>query len=159
MRFVQRFSIMRLKLESYHVISSTSYKHDSVCVCVCVCERERERDESAEVTTETIIDRIMSARLSQRPKTLFNLWHEFQFGLDGYKLAKEFSRVERQKSKSVYCHRLLFLGVIEKLVNAGYTSEVAIDKVYKCHCTTSTKILLKMVIDRKSGGHPNLQVG
>ena len=56
-------------------MSSTSYKHGSVCVCVCVCVcvRERERDESAEVTTEAIIDKIMLARLSQRPKTLFNL--------------------------------------------------------------------------------------
>ena len=113
-----------------------------------------------EPTAEEVMER-MPARLSRCPKTLFDLWHEFQFGLSGCKPAKEFSLAERGKSKSVYCRRKVFWDVIVKLVNAGHTSEVAIDKVYACYGrnTSVTKILLKMVQDRRTGGHPNLKVG
>ena len=53
------------------------------------------------------------------------------------------------------------LGTITSLVNVGHTSEVAIDKIYACYCRgkSKTTISLNMVQDRKSGGHPNLQVG
>ena len=63
--------------------------------------------------------------------------------------------------KSKYCRRKVFWEVIVKLVNVGYTSEVAIDKVYACYgrSTSVTKILLQIVKDRKRGGHLNLQVG
>merc|ERR1712150_375032 len=103
----------------------------------------------------------MPARLSRCPKTLFDLWHEYQFGLSGCKPAKEFTLIERGKAKSVYCRRKVFWDVVVKLVNAGHTSEVVIDKVYACYGrnTSVTKILLKMVQDRKTGGHPNLRVG
>ena len=51
-------------------------------------------------------------------------------GLNGCKPAKEFTLEERGKVKSVYCRRKVFWDVITLLVNAGHTSEVAIDKVY-----------------------------
>ena len=113
-----------------------------------------------ETEAEEVIGR-MQARLSRCPKTLFDLWHEYQFGLSGCKPAKEFTLIERGKAKSVFCRRKVFWDVVVKLVNAGHTSEVAIDKVYACYGrnTSVTKILLKMVQDRKTGGHPNLRVG
>ena len=117
------------------------------------------RVDSGEEEEETI--ERMPAKLSQCPKTLFDLWQEYQFGLSGCKPAKEFNLLERGKTKSVFCRRKVFWDVIVKLVNAGHTSEVAIDKVYGCYgrTTSVTKILLKMVQDRKTGGHPNLRVG
>ncbi len=110
-----------------------------------------------ETEAEAVIER-MPARLSRCPKTLFDLWHEYQFGLSGCKPAKEFTLIERGKAKSVFCCWKVFWGVVVKLVNAGHTSKVGINKVYACYRrnTSVTKILLKMVQDRKTGGHPNL---
>ena len=119
--------------------------------------QESEAEVTEEETTEEEIIERMAARLSRCPKTLFNLWHEFQCGLSGCKPVKEFSLAERGKSKSVYCRRKVFWDVTAKLVNAGHTSKVAIDKVYACYGrnTSVTKILLKMVQDRRTGEHPN----
>ena len=105
------------------------------------------------------IERI-PATLSCCPKTLFDLWHEYQFGLSDCKSAKEISLFKRGRVKSKYCRRQVFQDVIVNLVNAGHTSKFAIYKVYACHgrSTCVTKILLQIVKDRKSGGHPNLQV-
>ncbi len=100
----------------------------------------------------------MKAKLYRSPKTLFELWHEYQFGLNGCKSAKDFTLEEQGKVKSVYCRMKVFWDVVASLVNAGRTSEVAIDKVNACYGrgTSVTNILLNMVRDRKTGGHPNL---
>ena len=92
------------------------------------------------------------------------IYHPSSLSLDSVAVSQPRSSVllrEREKSKSVYCRQKVFWDVIVKLVNAGYTSEVAIDKVYACYGrnTSVTKILLKMVQDRRTGGHPNLKVG
>ena len=119
-----------------------------------------EVQEDEEETEREVVQR-MKAKLYRSPKTLFDLWHEYQFGLNGCKPAKEFTLEERGKVKSVYCRRKVFWDVITSLVNAGHTSEVAIDKVYGCYGRgkSVTTILLNMIQDRKKGGHPNLQVG
>ena len=95
--------------------------------------------------------RRMPAKLSRSPKTLFDLWHEYQFGLNGCKPAKDFTLEERGKVKSVYCRRKVFWDVVASLVNAGHTSEVAIDKVYACYgrVKSVTTILLNTVQDRR----------
>ena len=55
----------------------------------------------------------------------------------------------------------MFWDVVASLVNAGHTSEVVIDNMYTCYDrgTSVTNILLNMVQDRETGGHPNLRVG
>ena len=100
------------------------------------------------------------AKLYRSPKSLFDLWHEYQFGLNGEKPAKEFNSQERGKNKSMYCRRKVFWDVIRNLVNAGFTSDAAIDKVYQVYgrATSVTTILVMMVRDRKTGGNPNLRV-
>ena len=100
-------------------------------------------------------------KLYRCPKTLFDLWQEYQFGLNGCKPAKDFTAVERGKSKTMYCRRKVFWDVITNLVRAGHTSDTAIDKVYEAYgrSTSVTQILLQMIRDRKQGGHPGLRVG
>ena len=117
-------------------------------------------DDGDETEAEMVIER-MPTRLSRCPKTLFDLWHEYQFGLSGYKPAKELNVIERGKTKIMYCCMKVFWNVVVKLVNTGHTSKVAIDKVYACYRrnTSGTKILLKIIQDRKTGGHPNVHVG
>ena len=100
------------------------------------------------------------ATLYRSPKSLYDLWQEYQFGLDGQKPAKEFNSRERGKNKSMYCRRKVFWDVVKNLINAGYTSDTAIDKVYQVYgrSTSVTSILVMMVRDRKDGGNPNLRV-
>ena len=118
-----------------------------------------EAEDGAEETAEQAIDR-MPAKLYKSPKSLHDLWHEFQFGLNGSKPAREFTLQERGKNKSLYCRRKVFWDTISSLVRAGFTSEVAIDKVYQVYGrgTSVTTILIMMIRDRKTGGNPNLRV-
>ncbi|ETK97257.1 hypothetical protein L915_00173 [Phytophthora nicotianae] len=48
------------------------------------------------------------ARLSERPKDLYELWHEYQFGISGLNTAKEFTPAERGANKFAYSRRNLF---------------------------------------------------
>ncbi|KAG1705685.1 hypothetical protein DVH05_003395 [Phytophthora capsici] len=46
-------------------------------------------------------------KLSKRPKDLFELWHEYEFGFAGVKPARDFTSVERGANKFVYSRRKL----------------------------------------------------
>ena len=102
----------------------------------------------------------LNARLSRTPRTLYLLWEEFTIGLGGFKAARLFSSVERGRSKYVYSRRKVAWDMISALIRAGYTADVAIDKIYKVYGESLpvTKILLAMIEDRKNGGHPQLRV-
>ena len=116
-------------------------------------------DDGAEGRTPRVAPRPL-AKLYRSPKSLYDLWQEYQFGLNGEKPAKDFSSTERGKNKSMYCRRKVFWDVISTLIRAGYTSDTAIDKVYQVYGrgTSVTSILVMMVRDRKNGGNPNLRV-
>ena len=60
----------------------------------------------------------------------------------------------------MYCRRKVFWDIIRNLVNAGFTSDAAIDNVYNVYDrgTSVTAILVMIVTDRKTGGNPNLRV-
>ncbi|ETL82682.1 hypothetical protein L917_17198 [Phytophthora nicotianae] len=102
----------------------------------------------------------LTARLSKRPKDLYELWYEHQFGLAGLKAAKAFTPTERGANKFAYSRRKHFWRVVTNLVQAGYTSDTAIDRV----CTTYgrslsvSNIIAGLREDHKRGGHPNLRV-
>ena len=56
---------------------------------------ESEEDEDgAEGRTPRVAPRPL-AQLYRSPKSLYNLWQEYQFGLNGEKTAKDFSSRER----------------------------------------------------------------
>ena len=80
--------------------------------------------------------------------------------MNGSKLAREFTLQERGKNKSLYCWRKFFWRIVLSLVHAGFTTKVAIDKVYQVYSrgTSVTTILVMMVRDRNTGGNPNLRV-
>ncbi|GMF21947.1 unnamed protein product [Phytophthora lilii] len=99
------------------------------------------------------------ARLSERPKDLYKLWHEYQFGYNGLEAAKELTPAERGATKFAYCRRKLFWDVIDKMVRSGYTSGAAIDKVYQVYGRqlSVSSILVALRSDRTRGGHPSLR--
>ena len=100
------------------------------------------------------------AELSKHPKTLFDLWTEYAFGIGGRKAAKDFNSHERGKCRFVYCKRKVVWDCISLHVNAGYLAATAIDRILDCYGRnqTVTSIINAMVADKKNGGNPNLRV-
>ncbi|ETN07720.1 hypothetical protein PPTG_13046 [Phytophthora nicotianae INRA-310] len=100
------------------------------------------------------------ARLSKRPKDLFELWHEFQFGNGGLKPAKDFTPVERGANKFAFSRRKVFWDIVATLIRSGYTSDTAIDKIYAVYGRQLpvSSILTALRADRRQGGHASLRL-
>jgi hypothetical protein len=98
-------------------------------------------------------------KLSRRPRDLYELWHEYEFGLGGSKPAKHLNLAERGANKCTFSRRKVFWDVVAGLVRAGFTSDTAIDKVYAAYGSrlSVTAILKSLQRDRVRGGHPELQ--
>jgi hypothetical protein len=120
-------------------------------------QRSNEDDDGAREAGETMA---LNARLSRNPRTLYLLWEEYTVGLNGFKAARLFTTVERGRSKHTYSKRKHVWDKISELIRAGYTADVAIDKMYKAYGESLpvTKIILAMIADQKNGGHPQLCV-
>jgi hypothetical protein len=72
-----------------------------------------------------------------------------------------FSREERGRAKHKYHRRKVVWDCIAELVRAGFTSQVAIDRVYQVYGenTAVTRIINRMKQDRQADiVHPSLQV-
>jgi hypothetical protein len=125
-------------------------------------QRERaENDNLAEAAALFDAERLeLIAELSKTPRTIFDLWTEYQTGIGGRKAAKDFTFTERGKCKFKYCRRKVVWDCIVKHVNAGHLAAVAIDKIYQCYGQSSnvSTIINAMVNDKKTGGHPNLRI-
>jgi hypothetical protein len=101
------------------------------------------------------------ATLSPTPRTLYLLWEEYEHGIGGRKAARLFSREERGRVKHKYHRSKVIWHCIAALVRAGFTAQVAIDRVYQVYGenTTVTIITYRMKQDRRAGiVHPTLQV-
>ena len=68
--------------------------------------------------------------LCPNPRTLHNLWEEYVNGIDGRKAACLFTSQERGKVKHKYYRRKVVWDCISALVRAGFTAQVAIDRIY-----------------------------
>jgi hypothetical protein len=101
------------------------------------------------------------AILSPTPRTLYLLWDEYMHGIGGRKAARLFSREDRGSVKHKYHRRKVVWDCIAALVRAGFTAEVAIDRVYQVYGEIKpvTRIINRMKQDRRAGiVHPSLQV-
>ena len=66
-------------------------------------------------------ERPSPVKLDKNPRTLFDLWQEYEFGISGTKPAKEFTRAERGENKSLYCCRNVFWQLMVQMIPAGHT--------------------------------------
>jgi Transcriptional activator of glycolytic enzymes len=121
---------------------------------------EGEAEVAAVENDDEEVDR-RPATLSRNPKTLFSLWREYIDGLGGRKAAKDFTSAERGQVKSMYHRRKVVWDTVALLVRAGHTAETAIERIYDSYgrSETVTRIIGKMLRDRRTGGHPNLRMG
>ena len=109
-------------------------------------------------------EEVSLATLSNNPRSLLALWHEFKHGIEGRKAAEEFSTAERntKKNKQKYYRRNLVWQTIARLVRGGLTAEVAIERINRAYgySTSPTKIMETMIKDKRrypAGIHPNLK--
>ncbi|KAK1737232.1 hypothetical protein QTG54_012099 [Skeletonema marinoi] len=110
---------------------------------------------------------VQLAELSHNPTSLHDLWREYRFGLNGRKPAIQFTRKERNVSRAVaakYYRRNYVWQTIQRLVNAGHTAEVAIEKIRRQYgySTSPTKIMIliqkdKAIFKDDDGIPPNLR--
>jgi hypothetical protein len=96
------------------------------------------------------------ASLIARPRTLHDLWAEWQVGGGGRKPAKDFNSGERGAVKNRYCFRKVLWYKVAEMVRAGDTAHTACDKIYAAYGEnlSVTKIIRKMQVDRRSGTWP-----
>ena len=101
------------------------------------------------------------AVLSRCPRTVFDLWTEYQHGLAGNKAAKDFTTKERGRCKGIYCRRKSVWDIIDRMIRSGaqYTAATAIDRIYQCYGRrlSVTQIIDAIIADKSNGGHPNLR--
>jgi Transcriptional activator of glycolytic enzymes len=97
------------------------------------------------------------ATLSTCAKTLFVLWEEYEYGLQGRKPAKKFNSRERGRVKHKYHRRKVMWDLISHLIRKGYSYHSAIDLIHRTYGDlTVTEIINKVKADNKTGGHPDL---
>ena len=99
----------------------------------------------------------LKAELIPRPRTLHDLWAEWQVGGGGRKPAKDFNSGERGAVRSKYSFRKPFWEKVSEMIRAGLTAQVACDRIYACYgeSLSVTQILRKMHADRRSGMWPD----
>ena len=95
-----------------------------------------------------------------KPKTLLMLWHEYLYGLDENKPAKDFTPAERGKVKTQYSHRKSFWSVMVRLIRAGYDELTAIDLIHQAYGAGKpvSFIIQKLTRAKSIGYHPNIAV-
>ncbi|KAG9407882.1 hypothetical protein AC1031_021123 [Aphanomyces cochlioides] len=88
--------------------------------------------------------------LCKKPRDLYELWHEYEFGIGGNKPAKDFTAKERGETKWTYCTRLVFWNLIKAMVNRNHTNDTAIDAVYIAYGPSSsvTQVLRQLRRDK-----------
>ena len=99
----------------------------------------------------------LKADLLAHPRTLHNLWAEWQFGGPGRKPAKDLNSGKQGAVKISYSFRKAFWDKVAEMVRAGYTAHVACDKIYACYgkSISVTDILRKTKADHRSGQWPD----
>ena len=106
------------------------------------------------------LPRPLVARLCSCPRTLHDLWREYEFGFPGCKPAKDFTISERGKDRYKYYRRNVFWKMVGRMVLAGWSWENACDRVYAVYgrSLSVTKIIACLIRDKKEGGHPELRI-
>ena len=97
---------------------------------------------------------MLAAKLSDCPRSLHDLWLEYELGFSGKMAAKDFNEKERGADKYRYYRRNVFWVKVCEMVRAGFTAERACDKIYSAYGSrlSEPKIINAMICDKKRGG-------
>ena len=114
-----------------------------------------------EVMEDVHVPVAVEAKLTKCPKTLHDLWKEFEFGFSGLKPAKDWTAAERGRDKYKYYRRNVVWQKVSELVRGGFTAERGCDRIYSVYGASSTvsDIIKALIRDKKNGGHRALRIG
>lgn len=99
--------------------------------------------------------------LGKHPRSLHDLWNEYEIGTPGKKAAKDFTARERGgKNKHTFYLRKILWDKVAEMVRGGMDAKTACDKMYEAygHNQSVSSILKSLKADSKTGGHPNLHI-
>jgi len=103
------------------------------------------------------------ATLSGNPKSLNELWQEYQHGIDGHKPARNFTARERNSSRQMkqkFYRRKQVWDTISRLVANGNTVQFAIERIKQVYgqSVSVSGIINGIIRDKRihGGPHPNL---
>jgi len=104
-------------------------------------------------TAAAVLAMMNNAVLIPTPRSLHDLWCEYQHGIGGRKAARLFSHSERGRVKYKYSRRKVVWDLIAKLVRAGHTADAAIDMIHAAYGGSSsvTAIINGLKRDKKNG--------
>ncbi|KAI2506979.1 hypothetical protein MHU86_7476 [Fragilaria crotonensis] len=80
----------------------------------------------------TVADDLAIATLMPTPRSLHELWQEYQHGVGGRKAARLFSHAERGRAKHRYHRRKIVWDLVAGLTRKGQSADHAIEKNL-CH--------------------------
>ena len=93
-----------------------------------------------------------------KPRDLYQLWQEYEFGIGGRKPARQFTSVERGAVKFTYSRRKIIWDAIDRMVRSGVTAQVAIDRIYGVYGRLNVSAMVRaMRQDERHGGHQQLR--
>ena len=98
------------------------------------------------------------ATLCLCPRSLYTLWLEYEQGIGGRKAAKLFTPSERGRCKHKYCFRKPFWHLVAQMIQIGYTSNTAIDKIYDAYGEFGSVTKMLREIKRDRGARMRLQL-
>lgn len=106
-------------------------------------------------------DHVFSKEVSPHPGSLYELWVKYEFGIDNWKPAKEFTPSEHGgKNIFKFCQHKNFWDLFRLHVNVGSTSDAIIAIIYQCYGANVpvTSICELIRQDKARHGHPNLHI-
>ena len=124
-------------------------------------QQQKQQEHHAAVAAAGGDHAMMLATLMPTPRSLHDLWQEYQHGVGGRKAARLFSYSERGRSKHRYHRRKIVWDLIGGLVRQGHTADASIDRIYAVYGgqTSVSNIINGLKRDRKNGTlNPNLRI-
>jgi hypothetical protein len=103
---------------------------------------------------------MMLVTLMPTPRSLHDLWQEFQHGVGGLKAARHFSHSERGRSKHCYHRQKIVWHLVAGLVRQGHTADAGVDRIYAVYGgqPSVTNIINGLKRDKKGTLSPNLRI-
>jgi hypothetical protein len=94
------------------------------------------------------------AKISKCPRSLHDLWREYQFGPGVFKTAKDFADSKRGVDKCKYYQRNVIGRKFDDMILTGLSADEACDLIYHFYgpSFSVTVMLNKMISDKKTGG-------
>ena len=117
--------------------------------------RQQQNDDNSNNSTHIIVDDNnipFASTLCSKPRDLYQLWEEYEFGIGGRKPASKFSTRERGRVKYKYHRRKVVWDKIKEMIRRGHSNHTAIDELYRTYGerTTVTEIINNMRRDKQN---------